>query len=207
MYMPASFVESRPALVQQLMRENGFATVVKTVDGVPFASHVPVLIDAAPDGGGLKIRGHVARANPHWRHLDNGGQTLAIFQGPHSYVSPAWYAGARSVPTWNYTVVHASGRATLLDRAGLRAHLKELVDVNERAFAAPWRLESLPGDFVDGMMGGIVGFEISVERIEANLKLSQNRSPEDQRRVRDRLAASADPDARGVAAWMDLLGR
>jgi transcriptional regulator len=207
MYLPTTFSESRPELVQKLMRENSFATVVSMVDGAPFASHVPVLVESPPGDGALKIRGHLARANPQWRHLANGEQVLAIFHGPHGYVSPAWYADPQSVPTWNYAAVHAYGRAALLDTAGLRTLLKALVDVHEGAFARPWRFESLPADFVEGLLAAIVGFEISVDSVEAKLKLSQNRPPEDQRQVRDQLAASADPVARDVAAWMDLLGR
>jgi transcriptional regulator len=111
------------------------------------------------------------------------------------------------VPTWNYAVVHAYGRAALLDPADLRPLLEGLVDVHERAFTPPWRFESLPADYVDGLLAAIVGFEISVERVEAKLKLSQNRPLEDQRRVREQLAGSADPVARDVAAWMELLVR
>jgi transcriptional regulator len=207
MYLPTTFTESRPELVQKLMRENSFATIVSTVDGAPFASHVPVLIEPTPGDGALKIRGHLARANPHWRQLANGDQVLAIFHGPHGYVSPAWYADPQSVPTWNYAVVHAYGRAALLDAADLRTLLKGLVDLHEGAFMRPWRFESLPADFVDGLLAAIVGFEISVDRVEAKLKLSQNREPEDRRRVREQLAATADPAARELAAWMDLLVR
>ena len=130
-----------------------------------------------------------------------------IFNGPHGYVSPAWYADARSVPTWNYAVVHVTGQAALLDEAGLRILLAEQIAAHERAFERPWRFESLSADFVDGLLGAIVGFEIAIDRLETNLKLSQNREPADRRRVRDQLAASANPVARDVAAWMDLLSR
>jgi transcriptional regulator len=207
MYTRASFADPRPELAHKLMREHGFATVVTIADGTPCASHVPVLVTATRDGGAVEIRGHVARANPQWRQLAHGENVLAIFQGPHGYVSPSWYGEARNVPTWNYTVVHAYGRTRLLDAVELRAHVKDLVDVHERAFERPWRVESLPADFVDGLLGGIVGFEISVDRVETNFKLSQNRTADDQRRVRDQLAASADPTSRDLAAWMDLVQR
>jgi len=207
MYTPASFADRRPELAHKLMREHGFATVVTVADGAPTASHVPVLVTAAGDGGAVEIRGHVARANPQWRQLERGENVLAIFQGPHGYVSPSWYAEARNVPTWNYTAVHAYGRTRLLDAVELRAHVKALVDVHERAFERPWRLESLPAEFADGLLGGIVGFAVSVDRVETNLKLSQNRNADDQRRVRDRLAASTDPTSRDLAAWMDLVAQ
>ena len=188
------------------MRENGFATVVTAADGVPFASHVPVLVDGDGAAGGLKIRGHVARANPHWKQLANGNPVLVMFHGPHAYVSPSWYApDPQSVPTWNYAVVHAHGHAALLAPADLRTLLKDLVDAHERASAQPWRFDSMPAEYVDRLLGAIVGFEIAVERLEGKLKLSQNQTPDDQRRVREQLATSTDPVARDVARWMELL--
>lgn len=205
MYLPKVFAESRPELLHKAMRENGFATIVTAADGVPFASHVPVLVDGNPAAGALKIRGHFARANPHWKQLANGGPVLVIFHGPHSYVSPSWYADPQNVPTWNYAVVHAHGRAALLAPADLRILLTDLVDAHERETEQPWRLDSLPAEYVDRLLGAIVGFEIAVERLEGNMKLSQNRTADDQRRVRDRLAASTDPAARDVARWMELL--
>jgi transcriptional regulator len=187
------------------MRENSFATVVTAAGGVPFASHVPVLIDGQSVEGGLKIRGHFARANPH--PLADGEEMLAIFLGPHGYVSPSWYEGPRNVPTWNYVAVHAYGRVRQLGQSEARAVVKDLTDLHERTAAAPWRMESLPDDYVEKMLTAIVGFEIAVDRLEGKMKLSQNRSPEDQRRVRDQLAGSGDAAARDVAAWMDRLPR
>jgi transcriptional regulator len=210
MYLPRRFTETRPELLQKAMRENSFATVVTTAGGVPFVSHVPVLVDGESVAGGLKIRGHFARANPHWKHLADGGEALVIFHGPHCYVSPSWYADPQNVPTWNYAVVHACGTATLLAPDDLRTLLGDLVAAHERGGdpADPrWRLETLPADFVQKLLGGIVGFQIAVTRLEGNMKMSQNRSPEDQRRVRERLAVSADPAARAVAHWMELLAR
>ncbi len=188
------------------MRENGFATVVTAADGVPFASHVPVLVDGDMAAGGLKIRGHVARANPHWKQLANGSPVLVMFHGPHAYVSPSWYApDPQNVPTWNYAVVHAHGRAALLAPADLRTLLKDLVDAHERSAERPWRFDSVPAATIDRLLGAIVGFEIAVERLEGKLKLSQNQTPDDQRRVREQLATSTDPVARDVARWMELL--
>jgi len=205
MYLPRSFAESRPDILQKAMRENGFATVVTAADGVPFASHVPVLVDGDPAAGALKIRGHVARANPHWKQLANGSPVLVMFHGPHAYVSPSWYADTQSVPTWNYAVVHAHGRAALLAPADLRTLLQDLVEAHERASAQPWRFDSVPADTIDRLLGAIVGFEIVVERLEGKLKLSQNQTPDDQRRVREQLATSTDAAARDVARWMELL--
>jgi transcriptional regulator len=205
MYLPGHFEERRPEVLQRLMRENGFATLITAGDGVPFASHVPVLIDGDAIADRLRIRAHVARANPHWKQIGDGAPVLAIFHGPHAYVSPSWYADEDNVPTWNYAVVHAYGRAALLAPPETRALLKDLVEHHERAFAAPWRFDALPAALVDQLLGAVVGFEIAVDRLEGKLKLSQNRPPEDRRRVSEQLAASADPLAREVAAWMERI--
>ena len=204
MYPPKAFTESRPEILLAAMRENSFATIVTGSGGVAGVSHVPVLIDGEATAGALKIRGHFARANPHAKDLADGDQMLAIFVGPPGYVSPSWYEGALNVPTWNYVAVHAHGRVRKLGQSEVRALLEEMVDLNERSATQPWRMQSLPADFAEKMAAAIVGFEIAVDRLEGVLKLSQNRAPEDRRRVRERLQASADPTARDVARWMAL---
>jgi transcriptional regulator len=201
MYLPSVFTESRPEILRQVMRENSFATVVTAAGGVPSASHLPVTIDD-DDSGRIKIRGHFARANPHWRQLAAAEEVLAIFHGPHAYVSPSWYEDPQSVPTWNYVTVHATGRARLLDPSELRALLDDLVALHEGTAGEGWRFDAVLPERAAELMGAIVGFEIAVERLEGKLKLSQNRSPEDQQRVREQLRTSADPTAQGVARWM-----
>jgi transcriptional regulator len=205
MYPPSYFTESRPEILLQVMRENSFATLVTAAGGVPVVSHVPVLIDDGGAAGGIKIRGHVSRANPHGVQLEGSGEVLAIFDGPHGYVSPSWYEAPRNVPTWNYVTVHAYGRARLLDPSELGAQLSDLVERHERDAVTPWRLESLPEGYAEKLMRAIVGFEIAVERLESTLKLSQNRSSEDQRRVREQMSSSVDPTTRDVARWMARL--
>jgi transcriptional regulator len=203
MYLPPHFTESSPEVLKQAMRDSSFATIVTADDGVPFASHVPVLLDGEAVAGSLRVRGHFARANPHWQRLADR-TALVIFNGPHAYVSPSWYEPrAQNVPTWNYAAVHAYGRARLLDSAGVRAVLADLVDAHERAMPDPWPMEAVPAELVDKLLGAIVGFEIAVDRIEGKLKLSQNRSTEDQRRVREHLLGSDDATARELARWMD----
>jgi transcriptional regulator len=169
---------------------------------------VPVLIDGDAVAGRLKIRGHFARASAHAKELGGpGARMLAIFVGPHGYVSPSWYEEPRNVPTWNYVAVHASGGVRVLDQTEKRAMVKDLADLHERTAPEPWRLEMLPDARVENLLTAIVGFEIAVDRLEGKLKLSQNLGAEDQRRVREQMAASPDAIARGVAAWMDLLPR
>jgi transcriptional regulator len=203
MYSPKHFEITDTAWCHALMRAQSFAVMITADDtGLPFATHLPFLVDDARGPLGT-LRGHVARANPHWRYLAAGRPTLVVFSGAHAYVSPAWYASHPSVPTWNYVAVHASGTGVLVeDPARVKTLLVDLVRVYEGEGPAAWSFESLPADYVDGMQRGIVAFEIPIERLEGKAKLSQNRSAEDQARTRDALASADDPLARAVAALM-----
>ncbi len=149
------------------------------------------------------IEGHFARANPHWQSLA-GRETLVVFSGPHSYVSPALYAEPLSVPTWNYIAVHAYGTLELIeDDAGKDALLKGLIELHEPAYAEHWR--DLPDGFRRTMLAGIVGFRIPIARIEGKFKLSQNRPEVDRRNVYAAHAAGT-ADQRSLAIWMERLG-
>ncbi|HET8533648.1 MAG TPA: FMN-binding negative transcriptional regulator, partial [Methylomirabilota bacterium] len=149
------------------------------------------------------LRGHVARANPHWRYLAAGRPTLVVFSGAHAYVSPSGYATHPAVPTWNYVAVHATGTGALVEDAErVRTLLADLVHVHEGARPGAWSFEALPAHYVAGMQRGIVAFEIPIDRLEGKAKLSQNRDGVDQGRTREALAASDDPVARAVAALM-----
>ena len=203
MYIPKHFESSDPAWCHALMRAQSFAVMITVDDaGAPFATHLPMLVD--PSRGPLgTLRGHVARANPHWRHLAAGRPTLTVFSGAHAYVSPSWYASHPSVPTWNYVTVHATGIGTLVeDEARVTALLADLVRTFEGGGPAAWSMEGLSADYLAGMRRGIVAFEIPIERLEGKAKLSQNRDAVDQGRTREALAAADDPLARAVAALM-----
>ncbi|HZD24935.1 MAG TPA: FMN-binding negative transcriptional regulator [Alphaproteobacteria bacterium] len=201
MYIPEAFREDDPARLAALMAQASFALVVTTeADGVPFATHLPLLHEPAAGAHGTLL-GHMARANPQWRHFEAGGQVLAVFSGPHAYVSPSWYQTHPSVPTWNYAAVHAYGRPALLDEAATRALLQRLVATHEAGYEAPWRME-LPAKYEAMMLRGIVGFEIPIDRLEGKFKLSQNRDATDRGNVAAKLAGSAYDEARGVARLM-----
>lgn len=204
MYVPKHFEIADPAWCHALMRAQSFAVMITADDtGAPFATHLPFLVDDTRGPKGT-LRGHVARANPHWRYLAAGRPTLVVFSGAHAYVSPSWYAQHPAVPTWNYVVVHASGTGVLVeDPARVRTLLADLVHAHERVGQpAAWSFESLPADYVDAMQRGIVAFEIPIDRLEGKAKLSQNRSAEDRARTRDALAGADDPLARAVAVLM-----
>ena len=149
------------------------------------------------------IEGHFARANRHWQSLA-GRETLVVFPGPHSYVSPTLYVEPLSVPTWNYIAVHAYGTLTLVeDDPGKEALLKGLIQIHEPAYAEKWR--AMPDGFRRTMLAGIVGFRIPIARIEGKFKISQNRNQAERRNVHAAHAAGT-PDQQALAAWMTRLG-
>jgi transcriptional regulator len=203
MYLPKAFDASERARCHALIQAESFATLVTTDEtGLPFATHLPVLLDG--DRGSLgTLLAHVARPNPQWRHFGPGRPALVVFQGPHAYVSPSWYATHPSVPTWNYVAVHAYGVPRLVEEAAaVKVMLGRLVHTYEAGRPEPWTVESLPVEYVDRMIKGIVAFEIPIDRLEGKAKLSQNRSPEDQARVAAALRADGDGLSRAVADLM-----
>lgn len=201
MYVPPYFAQTDAAEAAAFMRRHSFATIVTHDGQAPFASHVPVLFhEAAPHG---RIVAHIARASPQWKHFDNGEEVLVMFHGPHAYISPAWYQAQPAVPTWNYAAVHAYGRPRIItDYTVLAGMLEELVEAYEQDRENRWP-GVLPPEYRDKMIGGIVGFEIEVTRIEAKYKLGQNRSAADIQGVISALAASPDQTDREVAALME----
>lgn len=198
LYTPEHFRFDDPDAQLAFMREHGFATLVSsTRDGELFVSHVPLFAERDA-GGAVRLLGHVSRHNPHAAALPGAARVLAIFEGPHAYVSPSWYANHPSVPTWNYAVVHAHATARMLDVDELHALVVELSNQYELGRAAPWKATELPANYMAGMLSNIVGFELSVERLEGKLKLSQNR-PAEVPRVIAALEADGAPE---VAALM-----
>lgn len=200
MYSPSVFKNDDHAQALDTIRAHPFATVITTVDGAPFVSHLPLLAEATTEGE-IKISGHMARANPHWRHFKTS-ESLFIFHGPHTYVTPGWYKNPLNVPTWNYVVIHAYGTPKLIeDYEGLQRILESSVAVFEKAEASPWKLD-LPLDFRKELTQAIVGFEVRVERLEAKFKLSQNRDPEDRQGVLEGLRSRPDEMSRKVLEMM-----
>lgn len=201
MYLPKSFEVTDPDKLAEVMCRFSFATLITTADGVPFATHLPVLHRPQPGTAGVLV-GHVARANPQWQHFANETESLAIFAGPHAYVSPSWYATELAVPTWNYIAVHAYGVPRVIeDEAWLETLLDEMVQRYESARPQPWP-NQLPTDFRRNLLKSIVGFEMPIARIEGKFKLSQNRPEQDQANVVSELSRSPNPEARAVAEWM-----
>jgi transcriptional regulator len=199
MYIPEYFRVRDHATAIAFMRANPFVILVSTAEGGPFASHVPVVLSEA--GEHLTVRGHFAKANPHWRYLEQQPQCLTIFHGPHSYISPSLYTDVESVPTWNYGAVHVYGNACLYSSPeDLQVVLHELMGTFEPAYAAQWA--GLDETYRQRMLSHIVGFEIAVTRIEAKFKLGQNRTKQEQDNMIASLEKVEDTAVSGLARMM-----
>lgn len=177
------------------MRANPFATVVSARDSSAGATHVPVL--AHDRDGGLVLAAHMARANPQARALETGQEMLVIFQGPHAYISPAWYEERLSVPTWDYIAVHARGVVRVLSTMDALHHVAELVSAHDPAEFE--RMRTLPREWLEQMAGGVIAFEVGVSSLEGRFKLSQNRSVSEQAAVARELSSQPEP-ARTIGA-------
>jgi transcriptional regulator len=201
LYVPGTFGERDRIAIARLLHDYPFATLVTPATPEPLLTHLPLLhvADREPHG---TLLGHFARANPH-ADAPAGAESIAVFHGPHAYVSPSWYAEpAGAVPTWNYAVAHAHGAVELArDEAETRAILDTMIHRFEAQRARPWQLGLVP-TALRAMVGAIVGFRIRIRRIDAKFKLSQNRSPEDRRRVAAALDGEGHADASATAAWM-----
>ena len=198
-YLPPHFTEADEAVLLAHIERHDFGLLI-TQDGGLIASQVPFLSERRD--GKFYLQGHLARPNPQAAALD-GGEALAIFPGPHAYISPSWYGAGPAVPTWNYASVHAYGAArAIADKEWLALFLRRLSERHEAREAAPWRMQDQPAPFLDGMLGGIVGFEIAVDRLEGKFKLSQNRPATDRPRIAAALEARDDADSHGVARLM-----
>jgi transcriptional regulator len=205
LYLPEHFATDERTAIARLMHEHPFATLLTPAAPEPRITHLPLVhvADREPHG---TLLGHFARANPH---VDAAvvAESIAIFHGPHAYVSPSWYARpAAAVPTWNYAVVHAHGAIELAsDAAQTRAILDAMIHRFEAPRPAPWQLGLSPSA-LDAMVGAIIGFRIRVRRVDAKFKLSQNRAPEDRARVATALDAEGYAEAAATAAWMRAYG-
>jgi transcriptional regulator len=202
MYIPAAFEEQDVSVMHSLMREHPLATLVTQSDEGSVANHIPFVLDSGRGSYGT-LRGHVARANPVWQTSFATGAALVVFQGPQAYVTPSWYPTKRLngevVPTWNYTAVHAHGiPGVIQDHDWLLALVGDLTALHEAREAHPWSVTDAPREFVDRLLGNIVGIEIPIERLVGKWKVSQNRPEADRRAVAEGLEARTGEDAKAT---------
>ena len=206
MYVPRAFAEHDTAALHLQMQASPLPVLITHDNQGLIASHVPLLLD--PDEGPYgTLYGHLARANPHWQALAEGGEALVIFAGEQAYISPSFYPSkavdGKSVPTWNYLAVHAYGQAEVFDDAErLLALVSRLSSKHEANRPAPWAVSDAPRDYIDSMLKAIVGFSVPISRLIGKRKLSQNRSTADQLGVRDGLLANPNSHDHALAHLM-----
>jgi len=204
MYVPSQFEETRLDVLHDLIREHSLATLVTLGSQGLDANHIPLELDPGPAPFGT-LRGHVARGNPVWRDFSGDVEALAVFQGPQAYISPGWYQTKREtgkvVPTYNYIVVHAYGPMRVIeDRAWLRGLVERLTSRYESGRPEPWKVTDAPAEFIDQMLGAIVGIEIQLTRLVGKWKVSQNRPSADRDGVVKGLGEMTDRDTQAMSA-------
>ncbi len=185
MYLPSDFEERDSERLRSFIRAHPFGTLVTLTTTGLDANHIPFLLLADTTSAAATLHGHIARANPLWRDFVPDSRALVIFHGPESFISPSWYASTREtakvVPTWNYAVVHAHGALRVVDDViWLRSHVEALTQEHEGRRDTPWAVADAPAGFIDTLLGGIIGIEISVTRLAGKWKVSQNRSAADR---------------------------
>jgi transcriptional regulator len=201
MYLPASFAVSDEKTLDWFIERYEFATLTSSSSTGLVASHIPIMLRRS--AGKAVLVGHVARANDQWRQFDGNAEALAVFHGPHAYVSPTWYATAPAVPTWNYAAVHVYGKPRAREEDDFTAAvLRDLVAKHEASRVKPWRTEDLARDFFERLAKAIVAFEMPIDRIEGKFKLGQNRSQDDRVGMLEGLDAEKSADAAALAAFI-----
>lgn len=199
MYIADLFKNENQAEIEAFLQQNSFGILVNQPAGKLWATHIPLELDANANGKAV-LYGHVSIENDQWKGFAENDQVLAIFSGPHAYVSSSWY-DFENVPTWNYTAVHVYGTVKIIEGDLLLEHLKKLVDKYEAASENPVRIEDLSKKTMM-QTRGIVAFEIEITEIQASKKLSQNRDDKNYKAIISELEKTALPNAIDVASEM-----
>ncbi|UNJ81388.1 FMN-binding negative transcriptional regulator [Metabacillus dongyingensis] len=197
MYIPKHFKIDDEEVIYDFIEKYGFATLFSQHKGEPCATHLPLMINKSENA----LYGHFARPNEQWKDAVNQ-QVLAVFQGPHCYISPTWYETTEAVPTWNYVSIHLYGKMEIVeDRKGIFDSLNDLVNKYERP-DSPYNLKDVEPSFIEGMSKGIAAFRIKITKIEAKAKLSQNHPVERQELIINHLENTSQQDNIQVASLM-----
>jgi transcriptional regulator len=207
MYIPKHFEETRLPVIHGLIEAHPFGSLITMGASGLIASHIPMVLERNGTSPSV-LRGHLSRANSQWKEFNPEMEALAIFSGPHHYITPTWYAEkaetGKVVPTWNYAVAHAYGRVNIHQASDwLLAHLDTLTNIHEGGNETPWKLADAPEEYVSVMMKGIVGFELEITRLEGKWKMSQNRPDADRQRVAEGLGELGTESSQAVKALID----
>lgn len=197
MYVPKYAQNSDFSAIKEFIKQNGFGILISQLEHKLVATHIP--LEFSPDE--TKLTGHISRANPQWKKFTENAEVLAIFSGPHAYISSSWY-DHENVPTWNYIAAHVYGTIDIVEGDKLYQSLKRLTDKYEAASAQPVSIETMSPEYVKRSMQGLIGFEITITNIEATYKLSQNRDHKNHQNIIDALEKRKDPGSLQVATEM-----
>lgn len=206
MYIPKHHEETDVSVLHALIQAHPLGAWVTHANGELSANHIPFLLDRSRGEHGT-LTGHVARGNDVWKLFAEPVASIIIFQGSEGYITPSWYpskhAEGKAVPTWNYVVVHAHGRPRAIeDRAWLLDHLNQLTDTHEAGQALPWKVSDAPADYIERLLGAIVGIEIPIDKLVGKWKVSQNRPVPDKLGVIAGLLGRDDAHSKEMAALM-----
>lgn len=207
MYQPPHFRENDPDAKAALIRAFPLGLLITAGPGGVIANAIPFLYDSAGGPAGV-LRCHVAKANSQWKEIGEGLDVLVVFQGHEHYISPNWYETKREthkvVPTWNYAIVQARGRARAIeDKNWLAQQIRGVTDMMEGGTPQPWKVDDAPDDFIASQIKGIVGIEIELTALDGKWKASQNRNEADRKGVVDGLHALGDASAEAMAALVE----
>ncbi|WP_347551359.1 FMN-binding negative transcriptional regulator [Pseudalkalibacillus hwajinpoensis] len=197
MYIPKHFKMDDEEIIYDFIEKHGFAILFSQHKGEPFATHLPLMLNKSENA----LYGHFARPNGQWKDAEKQ-QVLAVFQGPHCYISPTWYETTKAVPTWNYVSIHLYGKLEIVeDRKIIFDSLNDLVTKYETPDST-YNLNNIEPSFIEGMSKGIVAFRIKITKIEAKAKLSQNHSVERQKLIIKHLENNSQQDNIQIASLM-----
>lgn len=199
MYIPSYYKEDDFEKLLAFITHHSFATLINNTENLPIATHLPFVI--SNNGSTLKLSTHMSRANEQWKYFQADKEVLVIFQGPHSYISPSNYEKQVNVPTWNYIAVHAYGVPEIIDnKESVLREMEKLIDTYEKEYKKQW--ESLPKQYIDEMLKGIVAFEINVTKLQGKFKLSQNKTETEKKNIINSLSLSKDATTKELAEEM-----
>jgi transcriptional regulator len=197
MFIPKHFQIKDEELIYEIIKENGFATLISQHNSDPYATHLPLIVDKKEK----VLYGHFARPNEQWKDIETQN-VMAIFQGPHCYISPSWYETNKAVPTWNYVAVHVYGQLEIVDdEQEIYKSLLDLTNKYEKPNSS-YQLKDVDSTFINGMSRGIVGFKIKITKMEGKAKLSQNHPVERQELVIKELENTQDENNKKIAELM-----
>ena len=200
MYVPSHFHESDLSRLHDFIQQHSFGLLVSHVDGLPFATHLPFLLERDSGENGTLV-GHTARANPQCAAAKDQS-VLAVFSGPHTYISPTWYEADNVVPTWNYVAVHVSGKLEIVDdHSNVSKIVQTMTDFYEKTMPKPWSFDETT-TFAERLLTQIVGFRIVIEKLDGKWKLSQNHPAERQEKVVAALQKQDDENSQAISEMM-----